>query len=180
MRKIKNKIIILVWMMLLALISISPIVFADKAYCWLVTDEVIDPEEVFTYKEYIWTDNDPVQQTANFEWHVDKGTSRGGSLFDSEKPIGGTKATLSMTGSGNDLQLNIIIYKGGAKNPTAGPEEYQWTIINGKNSDNNCINVEFINTITAKTIAILKLYENDVANIGIPHVLTFECKMWLL
>ena len=120
------------------------------------------------------------ERNALFQWFVEKGTSRGGPLVTSDKSVGGTKAILSMTGSGNDLHLNIKIYKGGVKKPSAGPELYQWTITDGKNSDNDCINIVFTNSITGKSISTVSLYENDVANIGIPHVLIFECSMWLI
>ena len=180
MRREKFVSIILVWLMLLILISISPIVSAGKSYYWLVTDGDIYPQSVFVeYVDY-WADNGLEERNAQFQWFVDKGTSRGGSLAESDKPVGGTKATLSMTGSGNDLQLNIQIYKGGAKNPSAGPEIYQWTIIDGKDSYYDCINVVFTNSITGKSTPSVSLYENDVANIGIPHVLIFECRMWLI
>ena len=180
MRREKFVSIILVWLMLLILISTSPIVYAGKPYYWLVTDGDIFPESVSTECADQWTENDSNERNAEFQWFVDKGMSRGGSPAGSNKPVGGTKATLSVTGPGNDLQLNIQIYKGGAKSPSAGPEIYQWTIIDGKNSTLDCINIVFTDLITGKSITSVSLYENDVANIGIPHVLIFECSMWLI
>jgi hypothetical protein len=172
--------IILVGLMLLILISTSPMVHAGKAYYWLVTDGYIFPESVITEYADQWTENGSNERVAEFQWFVDKGTSRGGSSVGSNKPVGGTKATLSMTGPGNDLHLNIQIYKGGAKSPSAGPEIYNWTIIDGKNSTFDCINIVFTDLITGKSIKSVSLYENDVVNIGIPHVLIFECRMWLI
>ncbi len=180
MRKEKFVSILLVGLMLLILISTSPIVYAGKPIYWLVTDEDIFPESVFVKYVENWTENGSNERIAQFIWFVDKGISRGGSPMGSDKPVGGTKAILSMTGSGNDLQLNIQIYKGGAKKPSADPEIYQWIIIDGKNSDYDCINIVFTDSITGKTISMFSLYENDVANIGISHVLIFECRMWLI
>ena len=164
---------------MLILISASQIVYVDKPYYLLATDGDTNPQSVFV--EYVdqWTEYSLNERNALFEWFVDKGASRGGSSTEQDKPVGGTKATLSMTGLGNDLQLNLHIYKGGAKNPSTGPEIYQWIIIDGKNSPNDCINIEFTNSITRKTLSSVSLYENDVANIGISHVKIFECRMWL-
>lgn len=179
MRKEKIVGILLVWLMLLILISTSPMVSAGKSFYWIVTDGVIDPQSDFVEHFDTWSGVGLEEQAAHFQWYVDRATSRGGSLTGLDKPVGGTKAILSMTGSGNDLQLNIQIYKGGAKNPSAGPEIYEWTIIDGKDSSNNCINVVFTNLITGKTIKSISLYENDIVNIGIPKVLIFECTMQL-
>jgi hypothetical protein len=103
--------------MLLILTSTSQIVSADKPYYWLATDGETDSQIVFV--EYVdeWTVDEPNERIAEFEWFVDKGLSRGGSSNHQDKPVGGTKASLSMTGSGNHVQLNIQIYKGGEKNP---------------------------------------------------------------
>ena len=78
------------------------------------------------------------------------------------------------------MELNIQIYKGGAKNPSVGPEIYHWIIIDGKNSSDDIINIEFTNSITGELISSISLYENDEVNLGLPQVLKFECRMWLL
>ena len=179
MRREKFISIILIWLMLLILINISPIVSAGKSYYWLVIDGDIDPQSVFIEYEGQWTDDGLVDRNALFQWFVEKSTSRGGSLPDLDKPVGGTKTTLSMMSSGNDLQLNIQIYRGGGKNPSTDPEIYQWTIVDGKNSNDNCINIVFTNIITGKSTPLVSLYENDIINIGIPHVSIFECTMQL-
>ena len=180
MSKKKIVSILVVWLMLVILISASTIVSAGKPYYWLVTDGDIFPESVFVEYTENWIENVTNERNAEFIWFVDKGVSRGGSPVGSDKPTGGTKAILSITGSGNDLQLNIQIFKGGAKNPSAGPEIYQWIIIDGKNSDYDCINVEFTDLITGESIQSILLYENDEVTIGIPHVLKFGCRMLLI
>jgi hypothetical protein len=180
MKKEKFVSILLLGMMLLIIFSASPSVSAGKPIYWLVTDGDIFIENVFVEHVENWIENGPNERVAHFQWFVDKGMSRGGSSIGLDKPIGGTKAILSMSGSGNDLLLDIQILKGGAKNPSAGPEIYQWLITDGKNSDNDCINIEFTDLITGKTISMVSLYENDVVNIGISHILMFECRMWLI
>jgi hypothetical protein len=180
MRKKKFVGILLVWLMLLFLINTSQIVYADKPYFLLVTDGDTDPESDFVEYIDLWSESGPNERFAQFEWIVDKGGSRGGAPIDQDKPVGGTKAALLMTGSENNLELNIKIYKGGAKNPSVGPEIYHWIIIDGKNSSDDCINVEFKNSITGELISSISLYENDEVNLGLPQVLKFECKMWLL
>ena len=176
----KFVIIVLVMLMLFILLSATPIVSAGKAFYWIVTDGEIDPLSDSAEYTDAWTGDDPQERVAEFQWYVDRDISRGGSPTGQDKPVGGTKATLSMTSSGNDLQLIIEIYKGGAKKPSAGPETYQWTIIDGMDSANDCINVIFTNSITGKLISEVSLYENDIVNIGIPNVLIFECTMSLV
>jgi hypothetical protein len=145
-----------------------------------VTDGDTDPQSEFVEYIDIWLDSGPNERIAQFEWIVDKGASRGGALKDQDKPVGGTKAALTMTGSENNLELIIKVYKGGEKNPSVGPEIYQWIILDGKNSSDDCINIEFTNTITGELISSISLYENEKVNLGLPQVLKFECKMWLL
>jgi len=180
LRKKKLVGILLVWLMLLILINTSQIVYAAKPYYFLVTDGDTDPQSEFVEYIDLWSDSNPNERIAQFEWIVDKGASRGGALKDQDKPVGGTKAALSMSGSENNLELIIKIYKGGEKNPTVGPEIYQWIILDGKNSSEDCINIEFTNSITGELISSISLYENEKINLGLPQVLKFECKMWLL
>jgi len=175
----KNKFAALVMLLLMLLISIAPIVCAGKSFYWLVTDGLIDSQIVsVTYNDY-WTGVGLEERFAQFQWYVDKGISRGGSLSGLNKPVSGTKASLSMTGSGNDWQLTIEIIKGTFKNPSAGPETYKWIIINGKDSTNDCINIVFTNLDNGKILPPVSLHENDIAYINIPNVLKFECRMWL-
>jgi hypothetical protein len=178
MRKKKIVGLVLVWLMLLIIIGTSPLVSAGKSIYWIVTDGVIDISSDYVAYSDFWTGVGFEEQYAYFEWYVDSGASRGGSLTQ-QKPVGGTKAILSMTGSGNDLQLKITIYKGGASNPSGGPEIYEWNIIDGKDSVYDCITVVFTNLITGKTTKPISLYENDVVSIGIPKVLNFDCIMEL-
>ena len=145
--------ILLVFLMLLFLVSTSQIVYADKPYYLLVTDGDYNPQSDFVEYIDLWSDSGPNERIAKFEWIVDKGGSRGGAPINQDKPVGGTKATLLMTGSENNLQLNIIIYKGGAKKPSVGPEEYQWIILDGKNSSDDIINLDFTNSITGELIS---------------------------
>ena len=172
--------ILSIWLMLLFLINASQIVVADKPYFLLVTDGDTDPQSDFVEYIDLWNESGPNERIAQYEWIVDKGASRGGTIKDQDKSVGGTKAAISMSGSENNLQLNIQIYKGGAKNPSVGPEIYQWIKLDGKNSSDDCINIEFTNSITGELISSIKLYENDDVNLGLPQVLKFECKMWLL
>ena len=175
----KNKFAALVLLMLMLVISTAPMVCAGKSFYWLVTDGVIDSQIVFVEHSDYWTGEGLEEQIAQFQWYVDRGTSRGGSLIGLDKPVSGTKATLSMISSGNDLQLTIELIKGRIKNPSAGPETYKWIIFNGKDSTNDCINVVFTNLDNGKILTPLSLYENDIAYISLPNVLKFECRMWL-
>jgi len=178
MRK-KKFIVIILLLMMFCLISVSPGVFAGKAFYWLVTNGEIDSN--LDYYEYSdqWTGTS-VDQVADFQWYVDKGTSRGAGLTGLNKPISGTKATLSLIALDNDLQLTIEIIKGSFKKPSAGPEIYQWTIFDGKNSDNDCICVVFTDLETSEILESIWLYEGDVFNIRLPSVLRFECTMQLI
>ena len=181
MRKKKSvNIILLVLGMLLILMSTSQIVLADKPYYLLVTDDDYNPLSDFVNYTDTWSEYGLIERIAHFEWVVDKGISRGGSPIDQDKSVGGTKVSLSMIGSENDLQLNIQIYKGGAKNPSIGPEVYQWNITDGKNSFEDCINIEFTNVLTGELISSISLYENDEVHLGLSQVLKFNCRMELI
>jgi hypothetical protein len=179
-KKKKSIVIMLFILFFMTIFSASSTVNAGKAYYWLATDGDIDPQSVFVEYSDLWTGQDLEQRIAQFKWYVDRSVSRGGSISDSSPTVGGTKAELSMSGSGNDWQLNIQIYRGGAKKPTAGPEIYQWNIINGMDSHHDCINVVFTNTITGKTSKSITLYNNDVEIVGLPHISEFTCRMWLI
>jgi len=179
MRKEKTVGIIFVFLMLLSAICISPSVFAGKAFYWLVTDGIIDSQSDFIEYYDQWTLSGVEDQIADFQWYVDKGTTRSGTLTGLDKPVHGTKATLSLIALGNDLQLSLQIIKGNFKKPSAGPEIYQWTIIDGKNSEYDCINIDFVDLDSSEVLASFSLYEGDVVNIRLPSVIRFECIMQL-
>ena len=170
---------IILLLVLFCLISVSPGVFAGKAFYWLVTDGEIDSNSVYYAYSDQWIGSS-VDKVADFQWYVDKGISRSGALTGLDKPISGTKATVSLIALDNDLQLTIEIIKGSFKKPSAGPEIYQWTIIDGKNSDNDCICVVFTDLETSEVLESIWLYEGDVFNIRLPSVLRFECSMQLI
>ena len=176
----KRKILVIVFLFLFVLISQGPVVYAGKAFYWLVTDGAIDVQSDFVEHSTMWTGSGLEERYAEFKWYFDKGTSRGGALPDPDKLVSGTQASLSATSSGNDLILTIVIIKGTEKNPSGGPETYKWTIVNGKDSANNCLSVLFTNENSGKTLPAITLYENDMASIKIPRVSTFSCRMCLI
>jgi hypothetical protein len=177
---INKKFVAIAFLFLMLLISVGQIVCANRSFYWLVTDGVIDPLSDFVEYYSTWTGNGLEERNAQFKWYVDSGTSRGGAIPDVDKLISGTKVTLSMTSSGNDLILTIVIMKGADKNPSGGPEIYKWTVINGKDSTNDCISIVFTNLDSGKLLPVISLYENDIAEINIPKVSTFSCRMWLI
>lgn len=180
MIKRKSFDIILASFVLVTILGASFTVSAGRRYYWLVTDGDTDPQSVSVEVIDIWTGQGLEQRIARFQWYVDmSGTIGGVPIGDYGRTIGGTKALLSMTGSGNDWHLHIQIYRGGANNPIAGPEEYNWKIINGKDSYRDSINVVFTDTATGKTAKVVTLYHNDVVIVGIPHSAEFTCRMWL-
>ena len=153
---------------------------AGKKFYWLVTDENLDPASVSVEYYTTWTGLGLEERIAEFQWYADSGSNRGAPSIDSDQPMGGVKAIVTMTGSGNDWQLVIQIYKGGASNPSIGPEEYKWTILNGKVASLDIINVVFTETISGKTAKVVSLHENDQVTVGIPRCSVFNCRMWLI
>jgi hypothetical protein len=178
----KKKIFYLILLFIIfgAFLSASFTVSAGKRYYWLVTDGDIDPQSVSIEVIDIWTGLGLEQRIANFQWYVELSGSRGSTPISSyDISLGGTKAKLSMSDVDNDWLLQIRIYRGGEKNPTTGPEEYNWRIINGKDSYRDSINVVFTDTATGKTSKAISLYQNDEIIVGIPHCAEFTCRMWL-
>ena len=178
----KKKLVYMIVLLVIlgAFLSASFTVSAGKRYYWLVTDGVVDPQSVSVEVIDIWTGLGLEQRIANFKWYVESSGPRGSTPTSSyDISLGGTKAKLSMTGIDNDWLLQIQIYRGGAKNPTAGPEEYNWMIINGKDAYRDSINVVFTDIVTGKTAKVITLYQNDEVTVGIPHCAEFTCRMWL-
>jgi hypothetical protein len=176
----KEKFVYIILLLLMLLISTSPVVFAGKSFYWLVTDGDIDPQfYIYNYQDQ-YVGEGLYERIAQFQWYVDRGISRSGTLTGLDKPISGTKATFSMSSLGNDLVLNVQIYRGKVSDPSAGPEIYKWTIADGKSSSYTCISVGFTNLINGQPLSVVSLYENDIAYIGLPNLLKFECRMQLI
>ncbi len=180
MIKRKSFYIVLLSFVIINILGASFTVSAGRSYYWLVADGEIDPQSVSIEVIDVWTGLGLEQRIVKFQWYVEvSGPIGSAPIGDYGLAIGGTKAKLSMTDSGNDWHLQIQIYRGGANNPIAGPEEYNWKIINGKDSYRDSINVVFTDTATGKTAKVVTLYHNDVVVVGIPRSAEFTCRMWL-
>ena len=147
---------------------------------WLAIDGDTDPDSVST--EYIdtWSGLGLEQRIVQFQWYTGiSGTEERVPIADYGRAMGGTKALLSMGGSENDWYLIIQIYRGGLNKPSASSEILKWTIVNGKNSYRDSINVVFTDPVTGRTSKAITLYDTDVVSIGIPHCAEFNCRMWI-